>query len=272
MIDRITPIGFDDDVGIKINIYGRSGTGKTTLWSTFPAPILAIVCSGGKNPGEIRSIDTPENRKRISQMVISSTDDLRDVLVYQAKKEPYATVVLDHASGLQDLVIMEYLGLDEIPLSLYRKAGRGESWSLVSRQGYGQIANEMKEMLRRLLSLRCNVSIVAQEREFNNDNEESMVLPYVGSALTPSIVGWLNPACDYICQTYIRQCTREKTVKVGKKTVKKQIAIKGVDYCLRTAPDPTFTTKFRLPRGVVLPDCIVDPSYDKIMALIRGGR
>jgi hypothetical protein len=29
--------------------------------------------------------------------------------------------------------------------------------------------------------------------------------------------------------------------------------------------------KFRVPRGVELPESIVDPTYDKIMELIRGG-
>ena len=45
---------------------------------------------------------------------------------------------------------------------------------------------------------------------------------------------------------------------------------KGVDYCLRTEPHDTFMTKFRLPRGTPLPECVVDPTYDKVMALIRG--
>jgi len=272
VIGRIAPIGFAEDDGIKINLYGRSGTGKTTLWATFPAPILALVCSGGENPGELRSVDTPENRKRIRQVVIKSTDELREILKYQELERPYRTLVLDHATGLQDLVIMEHLGLSERPLALYKKAGQNESWSLVSRQGYGQIAIEMKELFRAMLNLKGNMVLVAQEREFNNDSEDSMVLPYVGSALTPSVTGWLNPACDYICQTYIRRRTTEKIVKVAGKKIKRQAIVKKkVDYCLRTAPDPTFTTKFRLPKGTELPECIVDPTYDKIMGLIKGG-
>ena len=90
------------DDGIKINIYGRSGTGKTTLWATFPKPILCLVCSGGKRPGELKSIDTPENRKLITPKIVTRIDDIREELDGASE---FATVVLDHASWLQDLAL-----------------------------------------------------------------------------------------------------------------------------------------------------------------------
>lgn len=271
MIDRIAPIGFDGDDGIHINIYGRSGTGKTVFWATFPKPILAIVCSGSNKPGELRSINTLGYRKTIKQVAVEKTEEIFELIDYQSNEEKFATVVLDHASGLQDLKIKEILGLEDIPLALYKVAGKGESWSLVSRQQYGQVAIEMKECLRALLSLSCNVVIVAQEREFNTESDDDLLMPFVGSALTPSITGWLNPACDYICQTFIRPKMINSMTKVGKKEIPTTKKGKGVEYCLRTAPDPVFTTKFRLPRGTELPDVIVDPNFDKIQKLITQG-
>jgi hypothetical protein len=264
VIDRIGPIGFEGNEGIKINLYGRSGTGKTTLWATFPKPILAIICSGGKKSGELRSINTAEYRKTIKQVVIEKTDEIRELCDYQDREEKFATVVLDHATGLQDITLKEILGLDELPAQ--------GSWGMAKQQDWGQCALQMKEMLRALLSLSSNVVIVAQEREFNNDTESELLMPFVGSALTPSVTGWLNPACDYICQTFIRQRTTVKSTKIGEKVIKTVEAIKGkVDYCLRTAPDSVFTTKFRMPRGTELPECIVDPNFDKIMELISQG-
>lgn len=262
VIDRIAPIGFDGNDGIKINLYGRSGTGKTTLWATFPKPILAVVCSGSSKPGELRSINTKEYRKTIKQVTIEKTDEIRELIQYQQAEEKFATVVLDHATGLQDTTLKEILGLDELPAQ--------GSWGMAKQQDWGQCALQMKEMLRGLLSLDSNVVIVAQEREFNTDADGDLLMPFVGSALTPSVTGWLNPACDYICQTFIRQRTEDVETKVGNKTLKTKRVVKGVEYCLRTAPDPVFTTKFRLPRGTELPDVIVDPDFDQIHGLIMG--
>lgn len=264
VIGRIAPVRLTEH-GMKLNIYGRSGTGKTTLACTFPKPLLHIVCSA-IGLGESRSITNIKGVDDIEIRTCAEIVELRDHVL----ESDYKTVVLDHATGVQDLKIKEVLGLSEIPLALYRAAGKGESWSVVSRQQYGQVALEMKEILRELLKLPQHVIIVAQEREFNADGEGELLMPFVASALTPSVTGWLNPACDFICQTFIRQKTEEKQISIGKKKVNKRRNVKGVDYCLRTAPDPVYTTKFRLPKGTLLPDVVVDPDYVKINKLIQG--
>ena len=263
VIDRIGPIGFNEDDGFSINLYGKSASGKTTLWGTFPSPILAIVCSGGKKPGELRSLDTPANRKRIDQVVLRESDELKKLIEHQEETSHYKTIVLDHGTGLQDFVLKEILGLDELPAQ--------KSWGLASREQYGQCTMQTKEYFRALLSLTCYRVIVAQEREFNTDGDESILEPYVSSALTPSLVGWLNPACDYIAETFIRQRMVEKTMTIKRKKIKRKVKGEGVDYCLRVGPHAVYTTKFRLPKGTPLPEVIVDPDYDKIMKLVQGG-
>lgn len=263
VIDRIAPIGFDDSDGVKLNVYGRSGTGKTTLWATFPKPILAIICSGGSKPGELRSINTPGYRKTIKQVPLKTSSEIKELVAFQSSSNEFATIVLDHASGLQDMALKEILGLDKIPEQL--------SWGVASQQQYGQCALQMKTQLRLLLDLPCNVVIVAQEREFNTESESNLLMPYVASALTPSVVGWLNPACDYICETFIRPKMVEKEIKVKRKTITRLVRGKGVEYCLRVAPDEIYTTKFRVPKGTPLPDVLVDPDFDKIKKLIQGG-
>lgn len=259
VMDRMK--GIEVGTGIKINIYGRSGSGKTTFWSTFPGPILVLVSSGGAMPGELRSIDTPEMREKVRTITLENSLEVFEVVEYlKANPDDFATVVLDHATGLQDLVLMEVLGLSQLPQQL--------SWGLASQQQYGQVALQMKERLRALLDLPQNVVIVAQEREFNTEATESLLMPYVASALSPSIVGWLNPACDYICQTFLQPKMIVTTTKVGGKEIKTSKASKEVEFCLRTAPSAVFTTKFRAPKGFVLPELIIDPDYDKLMAII----
>lgn len=39
---------------------------------------------------------------------------------------------------------------------------------------------------------------------------------------------------------------------------------------MSTAPHDVFLTKFRLPKGKDLPECLVDPTYDSIHELIYG--
>lgn len=261
VVDRISPIGFDENEGISINLYGRSGTGKTTLWATFPKPILAIVCSGGMRPGELRSINTPEYRKTIRTVAIQKPEEILELCDHAEGK--YATVVLDHASGLQDKVLAAILDLGELPAQ--------RSWGLASQQQYGQCTLQCKELLRRLLNLSCNRVIVAQERDFNNDNGNSEILmPYVASALSPSLTGWLNAAVDYIGQTLIRPKMVEQKATIGGKVKTVLVKTKAKEYCLRTAPDEVYTTKFRAPKGLTIPDVIVDPDYDKLMAVING--
>jgi len=249
--------------GIKMLVYGRTGTGKTTLWSTFPKPILVLVCSGIKKSGELRSIVTPANRKQIKQWHITSKDKLIEITQALREKNDYGTVVLDHATSLQDKILMEILGLEDTPTQ--------GSWGMAKQQQWGQCSLQTKEAMRGLLNLSGNTVIIAQEREFNVDADNDLLMPSVGAALTPSTTGWLNQTCDYICQTFIRQRVTEKKTKIGKRVVTQLVKGKGVEYCLRTAPHEVFMTRFRMPidQSKNLPELIVNPTYQKIEELIR---
>jgi hypothetical protein len=263
VLDRIRPINFDDSDGIRMMVYGRSGTGKTTLWSTFPKPILAIIASGSSQPGELRSVDTPELRKVISTVTLRESTELLDLVGhFRSDITSFSTVVLDHVTGLQDMVLKEILGLDEMPVQ--------KSWGLATQQQYGTCTLRCKELLSALLSIQPNVVLVAQERDFNTDTPGDLIDPAVGGALSPSLCGWVNSVCDYIVNTFLRQHEEVKEKNVNGKTTQVRVKTRKVEYCLRTGPHPVYMTKFRRPREVPIPDVIVDPDYDKIMTIIRG--
>ena len=268
VLDRITDIGFTADDPIQIMLYGRSGTGKTTLWSTFPKPILAIVCSGSMKSGELRSIDTAENRKVVRQVVLENSNEIDELANHVKTTGAFRTVVLDHATGFQDMVLKEILGINELPIQ--------KSWGLATQQQYGQCTMRCKQLMNGLLSCGANAVIVAQERQFGGGDEETRdaIAPVIGAGLSPSLAGWLNSAVDYIGQTFIKQKEVVKEVKVGQganvKIIQQRVKVPGqVEYCLRTLPDPIYTTKFRVPKGMELKD-LVDPTYGSIMELIRG--
>lgn len=268
---RISPIGFNDTDGIKCLIYGESGSGKTTLAATFPAPILWVIASGGVNSGELRSVDTPENRSRISSVVLNDSQELIEI-TQAVPSLGINTLVMDHVTGLESLILREVLGLEEIPAQ--------RSWGLASQQQYGEVAEKMKEHARRLLNQTCNIVLIGQQRPFNGkggeeSNAEDGIKPTIAAAVMPSVGRWLFPACDYMVQCFKRPKMKEvrSQIKVGK-TVRTQISYvkdKGIEYCVRTEPHEVYQTKFRVPlQGRQLPDAIVNPTYDDLMRIIRG--
>lgn len=267
--DRIKPIGFDPDDGICVLLYGDSGTGKTTVWSTFPGPILAMLCSGGLNPGELRSVDTEENRDRIQEVVIYNSKEVMELVDGMEERDyPYKTIVLDHISGLEDKVLAEILNMEELPAQ--------KSWGLASREEYGQCTLECKSILKKMLGLHCNVVIVAHERIHGNKEEtgSDVIQAKVGAGVAPKLAGWLHGAVDYIGQCFKRRKVevREREVMQGKKKITKMVRVPTdeIEYCLRTAAHDVYTTKFRKPKGAPLPAAIVDPDYDKILSIIKG--
>lgn len=264
--DRIQSLDANlQDRGVKLNVYGPSGSGKTTFAATFPKPILWLVASGGKEPGELISINTAAYRKTIKTFMLQHSNEIDEAIQFMNQPDcPYKTLVLDHSTGLQDMIMVELLGLAEAPVQL--------SWGFATREQWGAIGIQVKERLRALLSLKQNVVIIAQQREFNTEGDSSVMMPFVASALSPSVVGWLQPAVDYICQTYKKQRTRIVKNVVAGKTVEQKQTVPGADFVLRVGPDPVYTTKIRSPKGSQdLPDVIIDPTYDKLMEIINGG-
>lgn len=251
---------------IKIMLYGRSGTGKTTLWSTFPGPICACITSNIKSTGELRSIDTPEMRNKITPYIIKESSELTWILE-NAASEGFKTIVLDHVTGMQDLILKEVTGLDKIP--------EQKNWGVFTREQYGQAVAQAKEYLRLALDLPLNTVIIGQERVFNSKdegNDDEQLKPLVGADTSPALGRWLNPTVDYLLQCFIRPKYITKEIDNAGKKVKKEVRVEGeVEYCVRCEPHETFMTKFR---STVKYDqrtkVIINPDYNKIMKAIKG--
>jgi hypothetical protein len=271
VLSRIAPVGFNEDDPIQLLLYGRSGTGKTTVWSTFPKPILGIICSGGtRNPGELRSIAKPGAGQDIKHVRLQSSDELRTITeALHDGRLKYNTVALDHASGFQDLILKELLGLESIPVQ--------KTWGLASRETYGTVGIKFKEYLTALVDAPANVVIVAHERGFVTDGGDSEVIqPFVGAALMPSLSGWLNGTLDYIGQTFLRHHEEERVQKIGGKPKKIMVKTAKIEYCLRVGPHPSYATKFRVPEPDKVPDVIVlsppGSAYSKIRGAIQASQ
>jgi hypothetical protein len=284
ILNRIKPVGELPKKGIKLLTYGRGKTGKTRLGCSFPKPVLIIgIEDGTESIKQTKEVDfAPLDHS-------SDIDDLLSLLSHISSKPSgqslkYQTVVLDTAGGLQDMVLREVLGLDTLPIS--------SSWGMADVRTWGVINNQFQERMNSILSLadshKIHTVIIAHERSFNSEGGGSdVILPSVGASLTPGNAAWLNGACDYICQTYIKgreEVTVSKVeiptpvLKNGKmeteirieEVVNRTLVPGKVDYCLRVGPHPVYQTGFRLPEGFTLPDVIINPTYEKIMDVIEG--
>lgn len=253
---RIKPVSELTHKGLKMTVYGRSGTGKTRFACTAPKPLLIVGLEDGT--------ESVRNDKDVEFIPITDSEELKELHTYCSTSSRYKTIVIDTATMLQDLILKEVLGLTELPAQ--------KSWGMATQQQYGQCSMKTKEYLRAYLNLCAqgiNIIVLCQEKDHNEGKDSEVLRPSIGSALTGSVAGWLHPYCDYVGQTFVRKETVEKEVKLGSKTMTTKVETDVKEFCFRTGVHDIYATKFRLPRGKELPECIVDPEFNKIIDLIR---
>lgn len=244
-------------------VYGRSGTGKTTLAATFPKPILYldIKDEGTDSINDVEDIDV---------MDVSSKDRLEEAYWWLTRNpDKYKTVVLDTVSQLQQIVVDEFAA-GKRKRNTSKRPGE---WGSLTKQDWGEVAGSMKEWLVNYRDLArdhgMQVLFIAQDRAFNfgdeeDESSEETPAPNIGPALSPSVARTLNAAVSVIVNTFIRRRIEVKEVR-GKKREKEII-----EYCLGVGPSALYTRKVRKPKDIVLPDLVVNPTYEDLLEIIKG--
>lgn len=246
----IKPIGWE---GVRsFLIYGRSGTGKTTLAASFPKPILYLDIHD-------RGTDSIADVKKVDGSEIVDWDDVEKMYWYLREEEGagYKTIVVDTVTQMQRLAEAKVKGVDLRDLE-------PAAWGSMKRGQWGEVSSMMKYWLEQYRDLPMNVVFIAQDRTFNVDEEsegDNVLMPEVGAALSPAVAKTLNASVSVIGGTFIRMRT-----EITKRKVRRQIP----EYCLRVGPNPLYTTKIRKSKSVEVPDFIVNPTYDAIMEVIKG--
>lgn len=237
-------------------IYGRSGTGKTTIASTFPTPILYCDIRD-------RGTDSIRDVKGIDAMKVQVWEDYEDVYYY-LKTNPnhgYKTIVIDTITQLQQMA-MTYV------LSNKKKNTQNVGdWGTMTKREWGDAAAIMKDWIDNFVDLPVdNVVFLAQERadKPSEEDDDNLLIPEVGPRTMPSVASALNANVSVIGNTFIRIKRTKKEIN-GKKVTREKAV-----YCLRVGPNPIYTTKIRKPRHIEAPDYIEDPTYDDIMDVIEG--
>lgn len=265
--------------GMKVNVYGQGKMGKTRLVCTFPKPLMLIgtedgtksICTGKKERMKLKDGTVVYQLLKQGKPIgvdfarIRKSETFDELL--PLVRDNYASAGLDHGGGLMDILFREVLGYE--PDQFITR-----TYGMAQRETWGVINSQFIERVSRLLDLAdrhgTNVVIIAHERNFGDESNSDIIRAKVGPALTPGTAQWLDGACDYICQCFVRP--GKKAVEVttnGQKETTYQPTGK-IEYCLRIVTDGTHRAGFRVPEGVVLPDSVVDPSYEKLKKIIHG--
>lgn len=256
--DQIKPVA-EVERTASYAIYGRAGSGKTTLASTFPKPLLLL---------DIRDkgTDSIADVKGVSVLEIESLDDIEDIYYYlRDNPKKYKTLVFDTVTEMQKIV------MKSVVTSKSKKKvdeSRIGDWGSMARRDWGDVAGIMNKWIADFRDLPMEVVFLAQERVKNVDDEEegedNQLTPEVGPAVMPSIATTLNAAVNVIGNAFIRM-NYKNVVKGNKKT-----KVATPQYCLRVGPNPIYTTKLRKPRSAEAPPFLVDASYEDIKDLVKG--
>lgn len=277
----VRPLKKAGDIGkVLASFYGDPKSGKTRLASTFPKPTLFLATDDGTDSIagtegiDIFEVRSPEDMEKATETLRSGRSFWRQrgegwEQIPSATGEPYATGVLDHATKLRNMLLLEILGVDEMPL---KKPWGGKAMQTI----WMPLAAHMQKYLRALVRLSRqeqlrNVVILSQEQDLTHNEEGATnpLPPDMGAALGKGVADWLDAECSYIGQTLVRQKVRviEATGKMPRREVKEN----GRDYCLRVRPGDLCRAGFRVTPGIQIDqDFLVDPTYEKLLAVIQG--
>lgn len=240
LADRVKPVA-EMTTGLSALFYGRSGTGKTTLSSTFPKPMLLLDINE-------KGTDSISDVEGVDVLSLQDWNDFEDVY-WWVLDQKYKTIVIDAISSLQDYAIEKVRGGD----------------GPISKRTWGEASGLMKTWIvnyRDLIDRELNVVFLAHDRvSESEETEDGEMLPSVGPRVMPSVASVLTASVQLIGNTFIKEEVNRK--KLGKLE-------RNVDYCLRIGPHAFYETKIRQPKAVEAPAILRDPTYSKIFSLIHG--
>lgn len=239
----------DLDSPTIITLYGRPGTGKTTIACTAEKPMLLIdVKDKGTDSGK-----RPElQRGDITVFELESFDEIYELHDY----------ILDHPTKWRTVVIDHFTALQEL---CHLKVQEDEGKDHMSQQMFGFSSGYLREVIslyKNLVDEGITPIFLAQDRMESGEGEgEDQLLPEVGPGLMPSVARTLCASSRVIGHTY----QFENVEKLEGAKVRR-----NVEFRLRLGPNPYYITKVTRPFGTPCPMFLVNATYQDIMKIVKG--
>ena len=237
------------DKGMKILLYGPSGTGKTELSSTFPNPHFVDLDNGmlslaGK---DIKYVTISSRETTDPDFLAIPKGD-----VY-AKRDAYTKAVklieywANNLKAGDTLIVDSFSFLNEYAVDYVLRLANQATPRI---QDWGAAQGMLINILEQINDVECNVIIVAHN-QFVKDEQSGFV------SWLPDTIGKLATKISvYFDEVYLTGVERGKGGEREK-----------IIYYIETVPTRATTAKSRLK----LPNRIDDPTYEKLIKL-RGTR
>ncbi len=239
-------------------IYGRSGTGKTT----FAGTVYDYIKDEEKN--EVLFLDVRDDGSdsirnlgdNVKRLDCTSWPILEETFWFLKEgKHSFGAVVIDTVTQLQSLAIKE----SKVKI-------KGNEDAATSKMIWGHTSGLLNTLLLDYRDLDMHTIFIAQDRKSVSDEDDSDeyedLMPEIGLAMIPSVAKQVNAMVKVIGNTYIKQ----KVSKPDKKEKKK----KETQFRMRIGPHPFYTTKIRAPKGTKVPGSINNPTFEKVVKIMRG--
>lgn len=268
ILSKMQPVEEMDRPPLRVCIYGPNRAGKTYLACQFEKPLALIAFEPSK--GSYQSVaDIPG----VEYIRLTKIEEIAELARELQEDTYYKTVVPDSATSLQDVVLCDILGMEEMPVSL--------SFGTVTSDQYRERSETTRELLRTFMSLPQDVIVTAKERDHNPrrydeegnlDMRPNFVKPlevqsYYGVDIGGAAAGWLQDSADYLFRLYKERKILKKKIKVG--TKEKIKAVETDEYVRHLLVDyhPNFAGGCRLGSNRdKLPEegILVEPTFQKL--------
>ena len=224
-------------------LWGRSGSGKTELLSTFPKPILYIqIGDDGSN--------TIASKEDIKAIRARSPGHVKDLLTEAQKDRKYATVAVDTFS----LIVNEWTDENAV-----KKKKR------MTQQMWGDLKVDQEELIKLayvLAEKKC-VVLTCHEATDSIEGHEDEIAPDIRPSVSKGARTYLEGMANY--GIHLAVVLKEEEDGEGN-TVEVPV------YIAHLASNPYYWVKTQKPKEVRLPKSVKNPTYNKIMRLMRGER
>lgn len=222
-------------------IYGKSASGKTAFASTFPKPLLYIqVGDDGSN--------TIKLVKNIDAIRVKNLTELKDILAELEDDEKYKTVLVDTFS----LVVNEWI--DENGTKKKKR---------VSQQMWGDLKTDTEEMIRAWKKIAETKIVVLTCHEASDSfiGMEDEIAPDIRPSVSKGARTYLEGMANYGIHTTVIESEKEDSN--GQTTI-------VYKHAIHLATNPYYWVKTQKPKKIKLPKLVINPTYDKVIELMKG--